>query len=146
MAAATISPDRIEISTQTIDEVKRVNIPENVEFSIHTHGGEEIKLPQSLQDILAKTLASIAKSGEVSIGRVPDELTSTVAADMLGVSRPTLMKWVKEGKIASHKVGSHTRFRREDVLSLRDERARQRQATLRDMRALMAKHASDFDD
>lgn len=29
------------------------------------------------------------------VGRMPEELTSTVAADLLGVSRPTLMKWAR---------------------------------------------------
>ncbi|WP_218121324.1 helix-turn-helix domain-containing protein [Actinomyces ruminicola] len=83
-------------------------------------------------------LASIAEHGEVTIGRVPDELTSTVAADMLGVSRPTLLKWSRDGVIDSFKVGTHTRFCREDVVRLRYERERERRRAFEELRALDA--------
>ena len=50
---------------------------------------------------------------------MPEELTSTSAADILGVPRPTLMKWAKENQINSFKVGTHTRFKRDDVFALK---------------------------
>lgn len=37
-------------------------------------------LPADLQQILLHTLASIAGDNQVTIGRMPEELTSTVAA------------------------------------------------------------------
>ena len=78
--------------------------------------------------MLLATLTSVAENGEATIGRLPDELTSTVAADILSVSRPTLMKWVRQGRIDSFKVGTHTRFKREDVLRLQAERMEERRA------------------
>ncbi|MDO5633478.1 MAG: helix-turn-helix domain-containing protein [Micrococcus sp.] len=98
--------------------------------------GAEIQLPEGIQRMLMATLTSVAKNGEASIGRVPDELTSTVAADMLGVSRPILMKWVHEGRIDSFKVGSHARFKRADVMRLRDKRMAERRAAFEDFRAI----------
>ena len=74
---------------------------------------------------------------------MPDELTSTVAADILGVSRPTLLRWTREGLIESFKVGSHTRFRRSDVLRLREQRETERREAFEKLRALDAE--DDFE-
>jgi excisionase family DNA binding protein len=60
---------------------------------------------------------------------MPENLTTTAAASVLGVSRPTLMKMIKRHEIPAHKVGSHSRLRTEDVLAARTaRRSKQRQA------------------
>ncbi len=66
----------------------------------------------------------------------PEELTTTAAADMLGVSRPTLMKLIEAGEIRSHKVGSHSRLRSADVLELRTKRAAARKIAFEKLREL----------
>lgn len=71
--------------------------------------------------IIETVLKSIAAGEDVSIARVPEEVTTTTAAKMLGVSRPTLMKHVRAGDLPSHSVGSHTRLHRDDVLEFRKE-------------------------
>ena len=43
----------------------------------------------------------------------PNELLSAdEAAEYLGVSRPTIFRWMKQGKLSFHKIGSSTRFSR----------------------------------
>ena len=69
-----------------------------------------------------------------------------VAADLLGVSRPTLMKLAREGEIDSFKVGTHTRFKRDEVLRVRDARAAKRRAAFDELRALDEEHEELFDD
>jgi toxin-antitoxin system, antitoxin component, merR family len=46
---------------------------------------------------------------------VPHDLTTTVAAQRIGISRPTLMKAIRSGELPAHKVGSHFRIRTEDA-------------------------------
>lgn len=53
----------------------------------------------------------------VSVSRPSEALTITEAAEYLGISRPTLMKRIREGEIDHFKVGSHTRLHREDVVA-----------------------------
>lgn len=71
----------------------------------------------------------MARGGTVTIGSVPEVLTTSAAAGILGISRPTLMKMINTGLIPSHKVGTHHRLRAEDVFAaLRARRSRERAA------------------
>jgi excisionase family DNA binding protein len=60
-------------------------------------------------------------------------MTTTVAADVIGVSRPTLVKMIDRGDIAAHRVGTHRRLRRDDVLAARAARRRVRQAAAQEL-------------
>ena len=68
------------------------------------------------------TTERFAISDKIVIGRVPGALTSTVAVGHLSVSRPPLMTWVRDGGIESFQAGTHTRFRRDEVLRVRADR------------------------
>lgn len=93
----------------------------------------EDRLGADLQRVLTRVLESLAAGHAVTVTSIPDVLTSTVAAEMIGISRTTLMRHARAGEIASHKVGSHTRFRREDVLRFRDGRRAQQREALREL-------------
>ncbi|QPZ38150.1 helix-turn-helix domain-containing protein [Paramicrobacterium chengjingii] len=96
--------------------------------SINTVTGETLELDLHLSDFLLNVMAGLS-NGSVSITGLPEEVTTTTAAEMLGISRPTLMKRIAANEIPGHKVGSHTRLRTEDVLRLREaEDAKRTQA------------------
>ncbi len=88
----------------------------------------ESDLDPRVAGLIETVLQAVAAGDEISIGQVPEVVTTTTAASMLGISRPTLMKHVREGRLPSHSVGTHTRLRRADVVefrkALRAERAR----------------------
>lgn len=91
--------------------------------------GPNITLPSELSALLTNILETIARGGTVTVGSMPEDVTTTTAADLLGVSRPTLMKMITKGEIESHKVGSHTRIKSAHVFDFKRARlARQRQA------------------
>lgn len=75
---------------------------------------------------------------------MPETVTTTVAAKMLGISRPTLMKLIEAGRIPAVKIGTHTRLRSVDVTRFRQERQAQQQATFVELRAI--DEALDLDD
>src|SRR5699024_4366571 len=122
------------------------SVPQEASLVLRFADGSVKELPASIQRMLLGALTSIAQQGSVTIGQLPESLTSTVAADLLGVSRPTLMKWVKEGRISSSKKGSLARFSRDEVLELRDRNAATRRAALDELRALDEEHQEFFTD
>lgn len=138
--AALQAPSRIPVTAETIQHAKDTPPLEGARLSLHTVSGAEVPLPQDLQVALLRVLRSLALNGSASLATLPEELTTTTAADMLGVSRPTLMKWVAAKEIPSHQVGSHTRFALADVMEKRAERATARQAAFNALRDLEAEH------
>ena len=94
------------------------------------------ELTPDFADLLARVLREIADGHTVTVGSVPPELTTTVAAEQLGVSRTTLMTWVRTGELPSHKVGTHTRVKTADVVALRNRRVRAQRAALEELLAL----------
>ncbi|MCC2314187.1 helix-turn-helix domain-containing protein [Cellulomonas xiejunii] len=86
-------------------------------------------LPRDIGVLLQEVLRAVASGSTVTVTTTPQEVTTSTAAAMLGISRPTLMKMVKDGTIPAHKVGTHTRLRTEDVLAAkRARRERERAA------------------
>lgn len=95
-----------------------------------------IEVPAELTRILAKVLDVVAHGGTITIGSFPEELTTTVAAHELGVSRPTLMKMIARGDIPAHKVGAHHRLKTSDVRKFQSMRLRDQRKAFDEMREL----------
>lgn len=146
MNATLAKPDRVLISESTVREVQSADISQGTSLFMRDDNGREVPLSPEVERMLLHALTSIASTGEVVIGQVPEELTSTAAADMLGVSRPTLMKWAREGRIDSFKVRSHTRFKREEVLRVQAERIAERKKAFGQLRFFDAENRAFFED
>ncbi|MFT4189549.1 MAG: helix-turn-helix domain-containing protein [Aeromicrobium sp.] len=93
-------------------------------------------VPRELTDVISRVLEVMAQGGTVVIGSLPDELTTTAAAEQLGVSRPTLMRMIRDGEITAHKVGTHHRLRTPDVLAFKRKRLERQRQAFEDLRAL----------
>ncbi|WP_020500702.1 helix-turn-helix domain-containing protein [Sciscionella marina] len=92
-------------------------------FSVNVaSAGTSARLPVELSTVVNRVLQAVARGETVTVRAMPQELTTTMAARLLGVSRPTLMKTIKSGELPAHRVGSHTRLRAEDVEAFRAER------------------------
>lgn len=90
--------------------------------------GTTATLPPELSAMVTDILRIVARGGSVTVGSMPEDVTTTVAAELLGVSRPTLMKLVAEGAVPATKVGSHTRLKSADVLEFRRARLERQRA------------------
>lgn len=94
--------------------------------------GSVVKLPANLSSFIRNVLEGLSR-GPLSVTALPEELTTNMAAEILGVSRPTLMKWVKDGSIPTHSVGTHTRLNTSDVLAFRNKRISSRAKALKQL-------------
>lgn len=98
--------------------------------------GQPVEAPVELTAILRQVVEAIGHGGTVTIGTLPKELTTTSAAKMLGISRPTLMQLINKDELPAHKVGSHTRVFTEDVQRYRATRTAARNQGIDELRAL----------
>ena len=85
--------------------------------------GEQLMLPPELFEVLRDVVAAMANGQAVTIAPVHQLLTTQEAADLLGVSRPTLVKLLESGQIPFEQPGRHRRVRLADVLAYRAERS-----------------------
>lgn len=89
--------------------------------------GAEITLPYAALRILFSALQEMAKGHTVTLIPVDTELTTNQAAELMRISRPSLIKMLDEKKLPYRKVGAHRRVRYDDVLFyLETERARRK--------------------
>ena len=107
-----------------------------VEVQTRAGANNAITLTPELSRTVFRVLATLASGGTVSISDVPKVLSTTEAARILGISRPTLMKRVRSGEIPSFKVGSHTRLNFDDVVTFQGDRENARKTALDRLRNL----------
>jgi excisionase family DNA binding protein len=76
---------------------------------------KSVELPEGAIHLLKEILQYMAKGKAITLIPSDSELSTQQAADMLGVSRPHLVKLLEEGKIPYRKIGSHRRILFEDL-------------------------------
>lgn len=82
--------------------------------------GRSLELTPELVGLLRGLLELLAQGEPVRILPLEAELTTQQAAEILGVSRPYLIRLLEEGKIPYRKVGSHRRVQAKEVLAYRE--------------------------
>lgn len=138
MTSLTLSNDSIIVDDKIRDEaLELVDSAEDDRISrlvVHI-GRDEFEVPEALSSLLVHVIERAALGGTMHIRSMPEELTTTVAAELLGVSRPTLMKMIQAKEINSRAVGSHHRLRSQDVIAARDARNAARRDALKRLRS-----------
>lgn len=86
---------------------------------------KEVEIPDSLARLVMSVLEGVSRGDDITISAIPAEISAPTAAEMLGVSRPTFLKWAKEHNLTVKKVGSQKRFLTEEVMELRRNRIRE---------------------
>jgi|ERR1700738_4971077 excisionase family DNA binding protein len=94
-----------------------------------------IKIPASAARLLMQILDEMSRGNAVKIIPVHAELTTQEAADLLNVSRPTLIQMLDEGKLEFRKVGTHRRIRFESLMAYKRKLDADRRAALAELSA-----------
>ncbi len=111
-----------------LEVLEQLEGPQGV-LAVERGGQRAASLPPEIGRVLQQVLDVMARGGTITIGSVPEVLTTSAAAGILGISRPTLMKMIREGQIPAHQVGTHHRLKSGDVFAaLKARRARERAA------------------
>jgi excisionase family DNA binding protein len=95
--------------------------------------GTDIELPDSLATLVRTAAHALAQGNTMLAVPLETRLTPNEAAELLGVSRPFLLRLIEEGAIPAENLpGSrHRHLRLSDVLEFQARRERRREATRR---------------
>jgi excisionase family DNA binding protein len=94
-----------------------------------------VKLPAPAVGLLLRILEEMARGNAVTIIPVHAELTTQEAADMLNISRPSLIQLLEDGKIEYRRVGTHRRVRFEALMKYKRQVDEARRAALDELAA-----------
>lgn len=111
------------------------------EFALVGPAGR-IPLPPEVHAALLQVVGAMLAGKAVHVTPSDQMLTTQQAADLLGVSRPTLTAIIDRGELAHEKVGTHRRVRVSDLLDYRERRRSRQFEVLAEMQADLDDEAS----
>ncbi|MGI4830353.1 MAG: helix-turn-helix domain-containing protein [Janthinobacterium lividum] len=94
-----------------------------------------IRIPAPAARLLVQILDEMGQGNAVKLIPVHPELTTQEAAELLNVSRPTLIQLLREGQIEFRKVGTHRRVRLDSLMTYKKKLYDDRLAALAELSA-----------
>lgn len=95
--------------------------------------GKEVELPEEIYRALVQVVEAMKSGMAVTIIPQAVKLTTQEAADIIGVSRPTLISIMEKGLIEFDLVGKHRRISVDQILKYRAARKERQYKALDDM-------------
>lgn len=105
-----------------------------------TAGKHEAVFPEELRTVITNVVMALRRGQAITLAPHALRLTTQQAADLLGISRPTLVKLLADGKIPFETPNRHRRIQLSDLLTYQATRRTERRDTLRDL----AREAQDM--
>lgn len=91
-------------------------------FLVSVGEDQQIALPEVLHKVLAQVVAAMQAGRAVTVSPTPVKVTTQQVADLLGVSRPTVVRLIDAGELASERIGNRRRVLLKDALYYRELR------------------------
>ena len=103
-------------------------------YLLSAPGSEQgVEVPEQVLQVLRQVVGAMHSGQAVAVVPVAETVSTTQAAVLLGVSRPTVVKLLEQGAMAYEQVRSHRRIDLSEVLAYRQAR---REAQYADLDAL----------
>ncbi len=133
-AADVVSPAPAEaddlakvLSFLEAHEARHGSSPEPVFFLSGADEHDSVELTEQLHAILKQVVQALSHGQSISILTRDQEISTQQAAEILGLSRPTVVKLIEDGELSAHVPGAVRRkLRLADVLAYREELRAQR--------------------
>jgi excisionase family DNA binding protein len=91
---------------------------------------EQVPLPEEVYRVVAEVVEAMREGKVITLVPRTQRLTTQEAADFLGVSRPTMVKLLEDGKIPYEQPGRHRRVLFTDLLAYTGRQHAGRRAAL----------------
>ncbi|WCZ39898.1 excisionase family DNA-binding protein [Corynebacterium jeddahense] len=83
---------------------------------------DEVVLPKQTAVWVRDLLEDMAEGRLMRAPEPEEEMTTQQVANLLGVSRPFVVKLIDEGRLPGHKVGTHRRVYTRDAYAFKQKR------------------------
>lgn len=104
---------------------------------------DQVELTEQVHAVLKQVVAALSRGQSISVLTRDREISTQQAAEILGVSRPTVVRLIDDGELPAHVPGSvRRRLRLADVLAYREALRERRNRFITDSAAAYA----DSDD
>ncbi|MBA5244736.1 MULTISPECIES: helix-turn-helix domain-containing protein [Corynebacterium] len=87
-----------------------------------TRAEDHVTLPKQTAVWVRDLLEDLAEGRLVRPPEPDEEMTTQQVANLLGVSRPFVVKLIDDGKLPGHKVGTHRRVYTRDAHAFKEKR------------------------
>jgi excisionase family DNA binding protein len=104
--------------------------PESQYFLAGATADDRVEVPAEIHRMLRQVVEALLQGLAVTIAPQNTTLTTQQAAELLGVSRPTVIKLLDKGDIPFERVASHRRILLRDLLAYRERRRAEQYAAL----------------
>ena len=129
-ALAKLCSQKLAAILETKAEVQTLSMQDK---SGETHS---VNLPVSALRMLVDVLTELGEGNAVKLVPIHAELTTQEAADLLNVSRPTLIKLLDDGEIPFHRSGNRRKIRFADLRQYQETLEKNRLSALGELSAL----------
>lgn len=130
-----LDPNEAELDRDAARRVaRRLRETDGAELMVRGGSGELEHLPHGVARMTASMLEEMAEGHTVALMSEAEEVSTTVAAAFLGVSRPHVVKLIETGLLPRRMAGSHRRVRLTDLVAYK-RAVDQRHAFLDDLAA-----------
>ena len=116
-----------------IDEIETFLAQYGEKAALIAPDGTRTEIPSQVYGALKRIVQALASGSAVTVAPVSMRLTTSQAADIIGVSRPTLVRLLEDGAIPYEQPRRHRLLRLDDVLAYKKMQADQRRALLAEM-------------
>lgn len=126
----TVLPPRDAEALAGVEAMLRSDV---ASLAIATPDGGSVPMPDELRDLLTNVAMALRRGQAITVAPHALRLTTQQAADLLGVSRPTLVKLLEDGRIPYETPNRHRRVRLADLLTYQEARRAERREMLGEM-------------
>lgn len=127
---AKLSSQELSAVLETRAEIQKVTMTDR-QGVVHN-----MNIPVSALRLLIDVLTELGDGNSVKLIPIGSEMTTQEAADMLNVSRPTLIRMLDNAEIPYHRTGNRRKLRYTDVMTYRERTRAARISALDELSAL----------
>ncbi len=123
--------EQLEQTLQRLRECVRQGVP--IKLALSGAPAMEVALPANTVEVLQQALTLERQGKRFILIAEDEEVSPERAAELLHISRPTLLKQLDGGELPFHYVGTHRRITMADLMEYKRQRQEKGKAALQTM-------------